>query len=311
MDLHRLPALTALRAFAAAARHESFSRAAVELFVTHGAVSHQVRALEEELGVALFERHGKRVALTNAGRKYAERIEDALARLADATHAVRASNRDNRLTISTMPSFAARWLTLHIGEFIERHPELELELLSSNALADFAREEVDVAIRMGGGNYPGLYSEKLLDDVFFPACSPAFRGGRLPAKPADLRGLTLLRSDEEPWRPWFLAAGLDWPEPRGGAMYEDSSLLLLAAAQGQGVALVRSSLAYNDLASGKLVRLFDIAVPCPWEYYFVCPPALLETPKMQAFRAWLLPAFAAFAQQLQAASYHVSLTGPR
>ncbi|TMS57156.1 transcriptional regulator GcvA [Imbroritus primus] len=309
MDLHRLPPLSALRAFAVAARYESFSTAAKALFVTHGAVSHQIRALEDELGVALFERHGKRVRLTSAGRKYAERVDEALVRLAEATRAVRAGNRDHRLTISTMPSFAARWLTPRIGEFIEQHPELELELLSSHTLVDFTREDVDVAIRMGSGQYPGLYVEKLLDDVFFPACSPTFRGGRLPQKPADLRGMTLLRSDNEPWRPWFQAAGLDWAEPRGGAMYEDSSLLLLAAAQGQGVALVRSSLAYNELASGKLVRLFDIAVPCPWEYYFVCPPPLLETAKMQAFRTWLLPAFAAFAEQLGEGGYHTPADG--
>lgn len=304
MDFHRLPPLSALRAFALAARHESFSAAAKALFVTHGAVSHQVRALEDELGVALFERHGKRVRLTSAGRRYAERVDDALMRLVDATRAVRAGHRDHRLTISTMPSFAARWLTPRIGEFIERHPELEFELLSSQTLVDFTREEVDAAIRMGSGHYPGLYVEKLHDDVFFPACCPTFPGGRLPQTPADLRGLTLLRSDNEPWRPWFLAAGLDWPEPRGGAMYEDSSLLLLAATQGQGVALVRSSLAYNELMSGKLVRLFDVAVSCPWEYYFVCPPPLVETPKIQAFRAWLLPAFAAFAEQLREGGYH-------
>ncbi|UZN49804.1 transcriptional regulator GcvA [Cupriavidus cauae] len=297
-ELPRLPALTALRAFEAAARHESFSRAATELFVTHGAVSHQVRALEEELGQPLFARNGKRVSLTPAGRVYAERVRDALLQIAEATRALQSGTRDKRLTISTMPSFAARWLTPRIGSFIERHPELDVELMSSNTLVDFTRDEVDVALRMGSGNYPGLYVERLLDDVFFPVCSPNFLGGKLPARPEDMQGLTLLRGEGDPWRPWFEAAGLDWPEPRKGLMFEDSSLLLQAAAEGQGIALIRSSLAYNDLLSGRVVRLFDVSIPCPWLLYFVCTPAMLDTPKVQAFRTWLLPEIAAFRQVL-------------
>lgn len=293
-EMPRLPALTALRAFEAAARHESFSRAATELFVTHGAVSHQVRALEEELGQALFARHGKRVSLTPAGRVYAERVRDALLQIADATRVLQAGTRENRLTISTMPSFAARWLTPRIGSFIEQHPELDVELMSSNALVDFSREDVDIALRMGSGDYPGLYVEKLMDDVFFPVCSPRFMDGKLPKRPEDLQGLPLLRGEGDPWRPWFEAAGLDWPEPRKGLMFEDSSLLLQAAAEGQGIALIRSSLAYNDLLSGRVVRLFDVGIACPWLLYFVCLPATLQTAKVQAFRDWLLPEMAAF-----------------
>ncbi|CAG9182044.1 transcriptional regulator GcvA [Cupriavidus respiraculi] len=293
-ELPRLPALTALRAFEAAARHESFSRAATELFVTHGAVSHQVRALEEELGLPLFERHGKRVKLTPSGRVYAERVRDAMLQIADATRVLQAGARDKRLTISTMPSFAARWLTPRIGSFIERHPEFDVELMSSNTLVDFAREEVDVALRMGSGDYPGLYVERLIDDVFFPVCSPDFNGGNLPRAPADMQGLPLLRGEGDPWKPWFEAAGLDWPEPRKGLFMEDSSLLLQAAAAGQGIALIRSSLAYNDLLAGRVVRLFDVTIPCPWLLYFVCAPAMLQTPKVQAFREWLMPEMEAF-----------------
>jgi LysR family glycine cleavage system transcriptional activator len=296
--LPRLPALTALRAFEVAARHESFSRAATELFVTHGAVSHQIRALEEELGQALFARHGKRVSLTPAGRVYAQRVRDALLEIADATRALQAGSRDKRLTISTMPSFAARWLTPRIGSFIEQHPELEVELMSSNALVDFSRDEVDIALRMGSGDYPGLYVERLLDDVFFPVCSPHFNGGSLPQHPRDMEGMPLLRGEGDPWKPWFEAAGLPWPEPRKGLILEDSSLLLQAAAVGQGIALIRSSLAYNDLLAGRVVRLFDVSIPCPWLLYFVCAPGKLETPKVQAFRNWLLPEMAVFREVL-------------
>jgi LysR family glycine cleavage system transcriptional activator len=297
-EMPRLPALNALRAFEAAARHESFSRAATELFVTHGAVSHQVRALEEELGQALFERNGKRVSLTPAGRLYAERVRDALLQIADATRVLQAGNRDKRLTISTMPSFAARWLTPRIGTFIEQHAELEVELMSSNTLVDFSRDDVDVALRMGNGDYPGLYVEKLLDDVYFPVCSPNFNGGRLPATPAELKGLKLLRGEGDPWRPWFNAAGVDLPEPRKGLLLEDSSLLLQTAAAGEGIALIRSSLSYNDLQAGRVVRLFDVSVPCPWLLYFVCTPGALQATKVKAFRDWLMPELATFKEAL-------------
>ena len=144
-------------------------------------------------------------------------------------------------------------LTPRIGSFIEQHPELEVELLSSNTLVDFGAEEVDVALRMGGGQYPGLYVERLLDDVFFPVCSPNFNGGRLPELPAHMAGMPLLRGEGDPWKPWFEAAGLDWQEPTKGLLLQDSSLLLQAAAEGQGIALIRSSLAYNDLLSGRVV----------------------------------------------------------
>ncbi|RZT38516.1 transcriptional regulator GcvA [Cupriavidus agavae] len=288
-EFPRLPALAALRTFEAAARHESFSRAAAELFVTHGAVSHQIRALEEELGQPLFERRGKRVVLTGSGRLYAERVRDALLQIADATRVLQSGNRDKRLTISTMPSFAARWLTPRIGSFIEQHPELEVELLSSNTLVDFSTEEVDVALRMGAGQYPGLYTERLVEDVFFPVCSPDFNGGRLPEQPAHMAGMPLLRGEGDPWKPWFEAAGLDWAEPTRGLMLQDSSLLLQAAAEGQGVALIRSTLAYNDLLAGRVVRLFNVSIPCPWLLYFVSTHASLEKPKVQAFRQWLLP----------------------
>ncbi|PRG70320.1 transcriptional regulator GcvA [Burkholderia cenocepacia] len=288
MDLRQLPALNAIRAFEAAARHENFSRAADELFVTHGAVSHQVRALEEELGVQLFTRNGKRLCLTDAGMRYAQQIRTALMAIADATRDVRASDRDRRLVVSMLSSFAARFITPRIGTFIERHPEIDVELQSTNSLTDFARDDVDLAIRFGFGSYPGLHVEPLFEEVFFPACAPTLNGGKLPQTPADLVHYPLLRSDDELWRPWFDAAGLDTlTEPKRGILYQDSSNLLLAAIEGQGIALVRRSLAVHDLLDGRIVRLFDIDGPSPWHYFFVRPPPLLNTPRVQAFRTWL------------------------
>ncbi|MFL6668066.1 MAG: transcriptional regulator GcvA [Burkholderia ambifaria] len=295
MDLRQLPALNAIRAFEAAARHENFSRAADELFVTHGAVSHQVRALEEELGVQLFARNGKRLCLTGAGMRYAQQVRTALMMLADATREVRASDRDRRLVVSMLSSFAARFVTPRIGTFIERHPEIDVELQSTNTLTDFARDDVDLAIRFGFGNYPGLHVEPLFDEVFFPACAPTLNGGKLPQTPADLVHYKLLRSDDELRRPWFDAAGLDTlTEPKRGILYQDSSNLLLAAIEGQGIALVRRSLAVHDLLDGRLVRLFDIDGASPWHYFFVCPPLLLNAPRVQAFRAWMFEEVAQF-----------------
>ena len=187
-----------------------------------------------------------------------------------------------------LSSFAARFITPRIGTFIERHPEIDVELQSTNSLTDFARDDVDLAIRFGFGSYPGLHVEPLFEEVFFPACAPTLNGGKLPQTPADLVHYPLLRSDDELWRPWFDAAGLDTlTEPKRGILYQDSSNLLLAAIEGQGIALVRRSLAVHDLLDGRIVRLFDIDGPSPWHYFFVCPPPLLNTPRVQAFRTWL------------------------
>jgi len=296
MDLRQLPALNALKAFEAASRHESFSRAADELFVTHGAVSHQIRALEAELGVALFARDGKRVRLTDTGRRYAGEVRDALTQLAHATQAIRAGDRERRLVVSMLSSFAARWVTPRIGRFIEAHPQWDVELQSTNQLTDFARDDVDVAIRFGYGNYPGLHAELLLDEIFFPACAPGFNGGKLPEDPRELAKLPLLRSDDELWRPWFDAAGLqDLPEPRRGVLYQDSSNLLQAAADGQGIALVRRSLAMHEITLGRLVRLFkDVDGPSPWRYYFICAPQRLQTGRVKAFHDWVFDEVARF-----------------
>jgi LysR family glycine cleavage system transcriptional activator len=286
-DLRKLPNLAALRAFEAAARHENFSRAAEEIHVTHGAISHQVRALEEELGVALFARHGKRIAITPEGVRFADTLRKALGDIAAAAEALQASARQQRLTITTLPSFAARWLAPRIGQFIELHPDLEVMLQSSNHLTDLVREAVDLSIRFGKGTWPELVVEKLLDDHYYPVASPHFNGGKLPKTPQELVQRPLLRCDGEPWMPWFEAAGVDAPEPTGGVVFQDSSMLVRAAADGHGIALARHAIAVTEIKSGELVRLFDTAVDCPDSYFFVCPPSTRNKPQVQAFRAWL------------------------
>ncbi len=246
-----------------------------------------MRALEAELGSALFARDGKRVRLTETGRRFAKEVRAALMALSDATREVRSGGRERRLVVSSASSFSARWITPRIGSFIERNPHIDLELVSTNVLTDFSREDVDVAIRFGLGNYPDLHVEPLLDEVFFPVCAPTLNGGMLPRTPADLANVQLLRSDE-PWRPWFETAGVQkFGEPRRGVLYLDSSNLLQAAIEGQGVALVRRSIAMHEIAAGHLVRLFNIDATSPASYFFVCPPPLVASPRVQAFRNWI------------------------
>ena len=209
----RLPPLSALRPFEAAARLESFSRAAEELHLTHGAVSRQVRALEEHLHVELFSRHGKRVALTPEGRAFAERIRSALQEIARACEALASRKRDQRLTVSVLPSFASRWLMPRLIRFMEAHPKIEVNVLATNDLADFTHDGVDVAIRLGRGPWPSLVCEHFLDDEYFPVASPRLNGGKLPRDPAELLRLRIMREDRNYWELWFEAAGVPLAPP--------------------------------------------------------------------------------------------------
>ena len=292
-DLRRLPNLMALRAFEAAARHQNFSRAADEIHVTHGAVSHQVRALEQDLGVALFTRHGKRLEITPQGGRFAQAVRNALQDISDATQALRNETRQKRLTVSAIPSFASRWLAPRLGKFIEQNPDTELVLQSSGQLHDLVRDGIDVGIRFGQGQYPGLMVERLMGDSYYPVVSPGYNKGRLPTTPEQLKSAQLLRSDE-PWLPWFQAAGLKLAEPSGGVRFQDLSMLIRSAMSGDGIALVRHVVATQELASGELVRLFNLAVKSPWDYYLACPPDALHKPQVLAFRQWLLEEIATF-----------------
>jgi LysR family glycine cleavage system transcriptional activator len=294
--LRRLPNLAALRAFEAAARHQNFSRAAAEIHLTHGAISHQVRALEEELGVLLFTRNGKRLTVTPEGAQFAQVLRKSLDEIANAAEAMRSASQHQRLTVSSIPSFAARWLAPRLGKFIDLHPEIELMLQSSSYLQDLALDAIDVGLRFGMGRYPGLEVEELMGDYFYPAVSPHYNGGQLPATPAALAHATLLRSDEI-WSPWFAAAGVDLPEPTGGLLFHDSSMLVRSAVNGDGVGLVRHVVAAQEIASGELVRLFDVSVKSDRAYYFACTASAARKPQVIAFHTWLLREIAAFKAQ--------------
>lgn len=278
--------MQALRAFEATARTGSLTRAAEQLNLTHGAISHQIKALEAHLGAALLERAGRGVRLTDEGERFAARVRVALAELTEALRELAEQRNPRQLRITVLPSFAARWLLPRIGRFVAAHREIDVDVRASNALADFRRDDLDVGIRHGFGDWPGLVVEKLMEDMYFPVCSPRIAGG-VPKRPADLARYTLLRSEGEPWKPWFEAAGLDWREPSRGSIFSDSSHTMHAALEGQGVALARISLLGNDLATGALVKPFAIEIASAKNHYLVYPPRLRDAPKVKLFRAWL------------------------
>ena len=283
----RFPPLSALRPFEAAARLESFSRAAEELSLTHGAVSHQVRALEEHVGSPLFARHGKRVALTPAGRAFAEKIRAALDEIAQAADQLR-SRRDDRLTVSVLPSFASRWLMPRLIRFMDAHPKVEVNVIASTALANFRDDEIDVAIRFGVGPYPPHECEMFLEDEYFPVASPALDRRKLKG-PRDLLAMRIIREDRDYWKQWFDAVGIPIEEARTarGPLFNDSTYALQAAARGEGIALARRSIVREDLERGTLQRLFDVTVPSRERYWFVSPKETADTPKVKAFREWV------------------------
>ena len=227
------------------------------------------------------------IRLTEAGERFAARVREALDRLSDAVRDVTEHANPRRIRVSVVPSFAARWLLPRIGSFIAAHPDIDLDVRATAAIVDLAREDVDFGIRHGLGDWPGVVVEHLFDETYFPVCSPRLNRGRLPARPADLARYVLLRGEGEPWQPWFRGAGLDWPEPTRGPMFNDSSHMIQAAAEGQGIALARESLLGNDLRTAALVRLFDISVPSPRRFFLAYPPRLVGAPKLDLFRAWL------------------------
>ena len=296
----RLPPLNALRAFEAAARSENFTRAAEELNVTQGAVSHQVKALEQILDVRLFRREGQRLALTESGREYLLVVRDAFDRIALGTERLVQRRGSGVLTVSTSPDFAAKWLVSRIGRFAENHPEIDLRISASVHHVDFAREDVDIAVRHGDGHWAGMDVVRLCSERLFPVCSPKLASGRRRiAKAVDLLKFPLLRLDDwSNWARWFEAAGVTDPVLRGPVLNR-ASMLIDAAIDGQGIALARTALAASDIISGRLIRPIDVSLGMQSTYWIVCPKAAAKTPKIVTFRNWLLAEAARDARRLR------------
>jgi LysR family glycine cleavage system transcriptional activator len=286
----RLPVLRALQVFEAAARHLSYSRAAEDLFLTQSAVSHQIKALESELGTKLFRRAGRAMLLTSEGQRLYTHIRDGLASFAKGVATLRAGSGPQTLNISATPSLAAGWLVPRLSDFYYRHPDIDVNLRATTALADFDRDEVDLALRYGSGQWPGMRAEKLLSANVFPVCSPHYRGGKLPIKPTDLLDGDLLHVGGLPsWEEWFKSANITLDGPLRGPRFGDYMLAVQAAKRGQGVMLGREAFIAEKLASGQLVRLMK-KLPSlrTFDYYIVYPQGFDLPRKSRAFRDWML-----------------------
>lgn len=285
----RLPSLNALKAFEAAARHESFTVAASELCVTQGAVSRQVKALEAELGLKLFIREHQKLVLTEAGRCYLETARDALDRLAAGTERLLQRQIAGALSVSTSPNFAAKWLVHRLGRFAATHAGLDLRVSASLQHVDFVHDDVDLAIRHGDGHWPGLNVMRLCAEHLFPVCSPRLlRGRNALRRPGNLRHHLLLHVDDTgAWTRWIGAAGLENSQVANGPVFNQASMAIDAAVDGQGVALGRTALVARDVIAGRLVCPFGPALSLPYAYWLVCPKVNANLPKIVVFRKWL------------------------
>ena len=303
----RLPPLNALRAFEAAARLLSFKKAAKELHVTPGAVSHQIKLLEDHLGFALFRRLTRALELTPEAKAMLPKVREGLESLAAAVERVRARQASSALTVMTPPNFAARWLVPRLGRFTQSHPNLELHLASRLAMidgrenghvappADVAADTPIVMVRFGEGRYRGAHVDELFSAVYVPVCSPKLvRGAHALRKPADLRFHTLLHDEtviEEgvrpDWEDFAEAIGLEIDVSRG-PRFSNASLALEAAIEGMGVALSMKPLVRAEIDAGRLVVPFDVSAPAAFSYYLVTPEASAQAPGVAAFREWIL-----------------------
>src|SRR5690242_5281839 len=283
----RLPPLNALRAFEAAARHLSFSRAAAEMHVTPAAVSHQVKALESRLGVLLFRRLTRGLRLTDEGQMLMPELRGAFDRMSQALDRIGAGARGGTLTISTGTTFAFTWLMPRLPRFQAMHPTLEVRLMTSRYAVDFTREDVDLAIRHGRGGWSGLRVDKVFEEPMTPLCGRIFKD-RL-RRPEDLRTLPLLRTaDDEEWPTWLRAAKLEGVDYAAGMLFDSTRIAVEASIDGEGVAVGSPFLFADVLASGRLLQPFALTASNGKAYWLVTPEATAERPNIKTFRDWLL-----------------------
>ncbi|MEE2690477.1 MAG: transcriptional regulator GcvA [Pseudomonadota bacterium] len=293
--MKRLPPLNSLRVFEAAARHLSFTKAADELHVTPGAVSQQIKALEEFIGAPVFRRHKRSLLLTDEAQASLPVLREGFDKLAEAGRLLSSRVDSGKLTVSVAPSLAAKWLVPRLDRFHELHPDLDVWVSADMEVVDFAADDVDVAIRYGGGNYPGVVVEHLMAESIVPVCSPRLLIGEHPLKtPSDLAHHTLLHDgspdkDEScpTWPMWLKAAGVKGVDGSRGPKFNQSSLVIEAAVAGKGVALAKSQLALADLEAARLVVPFDMTTPSAFAYYVVHPQSKSAAAPVRAFKAWL------------------------
>jgi len=286
----RLPPLNSLKAFEAAARHLSFTKAAEELHVTQAAISHQIKALENFLGMKLFRRLNRALLLTDEGQILFPGIGEAFDLIAQTADRLHRYDHSGLLTVGTMDSLAATWLVPRLGRFRKLHPDIDVRITTADYIVDYMRDGIDMGLRYGRGNWPGMDVDLLMAEEVFPVCSPALLEGGPPLRtPNDLRHYTLLHDDMRiDWRMWLLAAGATDVDPERGPGFQHSYLVYQTAVSGGGVALARSVMVAHELADGRLIKPFDISLPANYAYYVVTPKANAAKPKVRIFRDWVL-----------------------
>ncbi len=294
MSKGKMPPLVALRAFEATARHLSATRAAAELNVTLGAVSHQLRVLEDFLGTELFVRGHRQLSLTPGGAQYFDSVSGAFDALRSATRVLSHPTGKSTVRVRAYTTFSLRWLIPHLSDFYTRHKAVELVLSVSNAPVDFHRDELDCAIRMGPGEWPGCQADRLIPNLIAPVCSPALLGGLHTLKnPGDLKRYVLLQSNsnerKDDWPDWLASQGLDPFDTYNRLYLEGSAVAYQAAIEGHGVAMAQLPLVRQDLASGRLIQpLAGTLDRDNFTFYLIHPTHRRATSGLEQFREWLL-----------------------
>lgn len=289
--MQKLPPLNALRSFEAAARLGSFKKAAEELSVSQSAISHQIKLLEDVLGIDLFVRRPRKVELTESGEAYRDSVSDAFEKLIEGTRALLRSESDNTLNIQTYSTLAVRWLVPKLSNFNRKHPELEVRLITSQWDVDFARQDVDLAIIIGLSENKNLQHDYLFSPMLFPVCSPSLLAkGKPLSAPQDLLHQPILQvyPSADDWRVWLESAGVEGVDPNSGLSFDSYDHALKTAVRGIGVAMAMHPYVSEDLSAGLLINLFpDCAIPAPGDWNVVYPVSRNRVRKIRQFSAWL------------------------
>lgn len=288
--MRKLPPLNALKAFEAAARNLSFTRAADELFVTQAAVSHQVKALEDFLGVKLFLRRNRALLLTAEGQTYYLELKEIFNHILQATERLKNATSRGQLTISLPPSFAILWFVPRLSRFRDSYPDIDVRIRAVDEVDGSLTEDVDVAIYYGAGKWPGLKAFKLHNEYLIPVCSPLLLNGKKPLRePRDLLNHTLLHDEtRNAWKDWFRLVGIDKDKGDNGPIFSHSNLALKAAVYGQGIALANNVLVKQEIEAGHLIQIFPDVLPRSKSFYLVCRESQADVGKIATFRNWLL-----------------------
>ena len=291
--MNRLPPIAALRAFEASSRHLSFTKAAEELSITQSAVSHQIRHIEDMWDFKLFEREGRKLIITKEGQLIVPIIREFLGSMNRVLNDITNTESRTSIRVSLVQSLAVKWLVPKLGKFNELYPDISIWISTSDDIVNFTTDEVDIAIRLGHGEWSDLHADPLLHEYVFPVCSPEFfKRIRPPEQPADLLHYPLLYRHSfdicPRWRDWFRDAGIVVRALPSGSRFPDTSMSIQAAIDNQGIALARSAHVDEDLKAGRLIKLFNVYSKSPVSYYIVCPHKVISQPRIAAFRRWLL-----------------------